>query len=202
MPKYVNPVPMIEMGKEFELRLRAGFEELMPVEDAKLAIAEYILSLSKEELAEKLACLSIKAVYPKDLTAEEKKKYGLEEDKAENGCPVPAPECASPYSYTATAGVHNPKLAAAMCDVLHGTDSHECLERFKASYTGFTVTFHAKSADLPMDCDVEGAFQELSSLFQNITFRLEKHEAGTGRLVRIVWFENGETMNEDNHPEN
>ena len=84
MPKYINPVPMIGMGKGFELRLRAGFDELMPVEDAKLAVAEHILSLTKEELAEKLSCLRTEAVYPKDLTAEERQKYGCDE----NGNPI------------------------------------------------------------------------------------------------------------------
>lgn len=60
---YINPVPHIDEGKEFEFRVRATFPELVTVEEGKLATARYLKDLSDEELAEKIVCLKIQAMY-------------------------------------------------------------------------------------------------------------------------------------------
>lgn len=74
---YVNPIPAIDVGKIFEMRLSMHFEEPVPVETAKRQMAEYILQQSPETLAGWIHCLEIKAMYPKDLTPEQQKKFGL-----------------------------------------------------------------------------------------------------------------------------
>lgn len=74
---YVNPIPAIDVGKKFEMRLAMSFDEPVPVEDAKLQMAKYLLEQAPETLASWISCSSIKAMYPDDLTAEQKKKFGL-----------------------------------------------------------------------------------------------------------------------------
>ena len=61
---YINPIPYIEAGKEFELRLKVVFDEVVELETAKKSAAEYIKGLPMEDLEKSLACLEIKPVYP------------------------------------------------------------------------------------------------------------------------------------------
>lgn len=61
---YINPIPYIDAGKEFEMRLTAKFTDVMEVGEAKLRIAEYIKSLPVEQIVAFLSCTKIKAVYP------------------------------------------------------------------------------------------------------------------------------------------
>ena len=61
---YVNPIPYIDMGKEFEMRLTAKFNEVIELEEAKLRVAEYINDLPAEEIVRFLSCSLIKTVYP------------------------------------------------------------------------------------------------------------------------------------------
>ncbi len=68
---YVNPVPAIDAGKEFEFRLALKFDHLTEVGAAKEACARYILQQSPETIAGWLACTKTKALYPSDLTREE-----------------------------------------------------------------------------------------------------------------------------------
>ena len=61
---YVNPIPYLDEGKEFEMRIRVVSNEVLPEEEAKRKCAEFIKSLSVEELAEKwISCKSF-PVYP------------------------------------------------------------------------------------------------------------------------------------------
>lgn len=62
---YVNPIPYIEAGKEFELRVKVTFDEVVEVGEARKRAAEFIKNMPIEELASALSCLGIKAVYPK-----------------------------------------------------------------------------------------------------------------------------------------
>lgn len=39
---YVNPIPLIDAGKEFEMRLKVVFDDIISVEDGKRKTAEYI----------------------------------------------------------------------------------------------------------------------------------------------------------------
>lgn len=87
---YVNPIPAVDVGKVFEMRLSMHFKEPVPVETAKRQMAEYLLQQSPEVLANWIHCLEIKAMYPKDLTIEQRKKFGLfpcskPEEGTENG---------------------------------------------------------------------------------------------------------------------
>ena len=63
MSSYINPIPYIDMGKEFEIRLSLHFEELLDVDKAKDIAADYILGLSKEDLKKVLSCKTY-PVYP------------------------------------------------------------------------------------------------------------------------------------------
>lgn len=87
---YVNPIPAIDVGKKFEMRLAMSFDEPVPVEDAKLQMARYLLQQSPEKLASWISCTKISAMYPDDLTDEQKKKFNLfpyskPKEDAENG---------------------------------------------------------------------------------------------------------------------
>ena len=61
---YVNPVPMIDAGKDFTMELEIHFDDITEVDHAKEILAEYILNLPKEKLANLLRCKQIKPVYP------------------------------------------------------------------------------------------------------------------------------------------
>lgn len=74
---YVNPIPAVDVGKKFEMRLAMRFDEPVPVETARRQMAEYLLQQSPETLAGWIQCTEIKAMYPKDLTPEQQKKFGL-----------------------------------------------------------------------------------------------------------------------------
>lgn len=74
---YVNPIPAIDVGKQFEMRLAMHFDEPVPVESAKLQMAKYLLGQAPETLASWIHCDKIKAMYPDDLTDEQKKKFDL-----------------------------------------------------------------------------------------------------------------------------
>lgn len=87
---YVNPIPAVDVGKKFEMRLAMSFDEPVPVESAKLQMAQYLLQQTPETLASWIACTRIRAMYPDDLTEEQKKKFGLfpyskPKEDAENG---------------------------------------------------------------------------------------------------------------------
>ena len=77
---YVNPVPMIDAGKRFSLRLELTFPELVEVEAAKLRAAEYLLSQDAPTVASWFHCLNIKPIYPKDLTPKERAALGIPDD--------------------------------------------------------------------------------------------------------------------------
>lgn len=82
MPKpYVNPIPAIDVGKKFEMRLSMSYDEPIPVEDAKLQMAKYLLEQTPETIASWTHCDRIYALYPKDLTAEQMAKFGLLPEK-------------------------------------------------------------------------------------------------------------------------
>lgn len=63
---YVNPVPMIDVGKEFVMEVNLKLQELTDVEIAKDFLADYIKNLPKSDLVKLIHCKSIKAVYPED----------------------------------------------------------------------------------------------------------------------------------------
>lgn len=63
MGKYINPIPYIDMAKEFEIRLGLHFEEPLDVARAKDIAADYILGLSKEDLKKTLSCKAY-PIYP------------------------------------------------------------------------------------------------------------------------------------------
>lgn len=62
--KYINPIPYIDEAKEFEMRISVVSNEVLPEKEAKLKCAEFIKSLSVEELAEKWISCKIFPVYP------------------------------------------------------------------------------------------------------------------------------------------
>ena len=62
----MNPIPYIEAGKEFELRVKVTFDEVVEVKEARKRAAEFIKNMQIEELASALSCLNIKAVYPNE----------------------------------------------------------------------------------------------------------------------------------------
>ena len=63
---YVNPIPHIDAGKEFEMRLSVTFDDVIDVEEAKKKTAEYIKNLDVKRLAKAIVCTRIKAVYPEE----------------------------------------------------------------------------------------------------------------------------------------
>lgn len=79
---YVNPIPAVDVGKDFEMRLEMRFDMLTPVDKAKRHAAEYILAQTPETLTQWLRCANIKALYPKDLTPDEQAYIG-------SGCTLP-----------------------------------------------------------------------------------------------------------------
>ena len=64
---YVNPIPYIDAGKEFEIRLRVVFDDVVEVKEGKRRVAEYIKSMDVEAILQSLSCVSIKAVYPEEV---------------------------------------------------------------------------------------------------------------------------------------
>lgn len=74
---YVNPIPAIDVGKRYQMRLAMSFEEPVPVEQAKLQMARHILEQTPETLASWISCDKIQAMYPDDLTAKQKKNFQL-----------------------------------------------------------------------------------------------------------------------------
>ena len=60
---YVNPIPYVDAAKEFELRLKLHFDEVIEVDEAKKYAAEFIKNCSVEELCEHLSCKMF-PVYP------------------------------------------------------------------------------------------------------------------------------------------
>ena len=63
-PVYVYPIPYIDAGKEFEMRLTVKFEEVIELDEAKRIVAEHIKSLPVETIMRSLSCAKIKPVYP------------------------------------------------------------------------------------------------------------------------------------------
>lgn len=63
---YVNPIPYIDEGKEFEMRLRVVFDDVVEVSEGKRKAAEFIKNMQVENLAQAFSCTVIKAVYPKE----------------------------------------------------------------------------------------------------------------------------------------
>lgn len=60
---YINPVPYLDMTKEFEIRLKLVSDEVLEVNEAKRKCAEYIQSLPIDELC-KLLRATLFPVYP------------------------------------------------------------------------------------------------------------------------------------------
>lgn len=54
--KYINPIPCVDMAKKFEIRLVVSFDKMLPAEDAKEIVADYILSMDKDKLKNALKC--------------------------------------------------------------------------------------------------------------------------------------------------
>lgn len=61
---YVNPIPMIDAGKEFILELNVKLDDITEVEHAKLLVAKYLQQLPVDQLANAIRCKCIKPVYP------------------------------------------------------------------------------------------------------------------------------------------
>lgn len=64
---YVNPILYIDEGKEFEMRLRVVFDDVVEVSEGKRKAAEYIKNTPVEKLVQAFSCTDIKAVYPKEV---------------------------------------------------------------------------------------------------------------------------------------
>lgn len=64
---YVNPIPMIDAGKTFEMTLSVSFDEVTELEEAKQNAARFLLEQNETTLASWLHCTDIKPVYPKNL---------------------------------------------------------------------------------------------------------------------------------------
>jgi predicted membrane-bound dolichyl-phosphate-mannose-protein mannosyltransferase len=61
---YINPIPYLDEAKEFEMRIRVVSDEVIPADEAKRKVAEFIKSLSVEELCEKWIACKMFPVYP------------------------------------------------------------------------------------------------------------------------------------------
>ena len=61
--KYVNPIPYIDMGKEFEIKLKVKLDDVIDVEQGKLLCAKYLKSTDIETLCKHMA-VKIMPVYP------------------------------------------------------------------------------------------------------------------------------------------
>lgn len=61
---YINPIPMIDVGKEFVMEVRLNLEELTEVNLAKSFLADWVKNLPKDDLVKLIHCKSIKPVYP------------------------------------------------------------------------------------------------------------------------------------------
>lgn len=61
---YVNPIPLIDAGKEFILELNVKLDDITEVEHAKLLVARYLQELPVDQLAKAIRCKCIKPVYP------------------------------------------------------------------------------------------------------------------------------------------
>lgn len=78
---YANPIPTIDVGKKFEMRLDMEFKQLVSVEEAKLRTARYILEQTPETLASWLCCTRTKPIYPADCTPEELARLGVDPEQ-------------------------------------------------------------------------------------------------------------------------
>lgn len=63
--KYINPIPYIDMAKEFEFRMRLVSDEVIETKEAKRRAAEFIKNMSIDELCKWLSCKSF-PVYPEN----------------------------------------------------------------------------------------------------------------------------------------
>lgn len=61
---YVNPIPYVDKGKKFEMRIAFRFDEPIDVAEAKRIVAEEIKKLPVEQLAAAISCEKIYPVYP------------------------------------------------------------------------------------------------------------------------------------------
>lgn len=61
--KYLNPIPYFDAAKEFEFRMRLVDDEVLEVKEAKRKAAEFIKSMSVDEICKWLSCKSF-PVYP------------------------------------------------------------------------------------------------------------------------------------------
>lgn len=75
---YVNPIPMVDLGKQFEMRFTVRTENLTTVDGAISFLAGWIKDQPVETLAKYIKCTDVRAVYPKDLTPEERIAYGID----------------------------------------------------------------------------------------------------------------------------
>ena len=76
-PAYINPVPTIDMGRKFEIRLVLEFAQLADVEEARKQAAEWLLKQDPAAVASWMRCSDVKPVYPDELTADELIRIGL-----------------------------------------------------------------------------------------------------------------------------
>lgn len=56
--KYLNPIPYIDMAKEFEFRIRLVSDEVIETKEAKRKAAEFIKNMTVDEICEWLSCKS------------------------------------------------------------------------------------------------------------------------------------------------
>lgn len=62
--RYINPIPYVDKGRKFEMRIACEFAEVIEVEEAKRQVAEWIRALPVEEIVKVLSCAKIQPVYP------------------------------------------------------------------------------------------------------------------------------------------
>lgn len=70
MIKYVNPIPMLDAGKDFVMEFRCVFDGIIEVKEAKLQLIDFLKSATTEELLGFIRCKKIEPVYPDNLKKE------------------------------------------------------------------------------------------------------------------------------------
>lgn len=81
---YVNPIPAVDMGKHFEVRLEFRYPDVIPVDEAKCRIAVLVKDTDADTLAGWIKCTKIKPLYPADLSEADRIKLGLTSAKSED----------------------------------------------------------------------------------------------------------------------
>lgn len=83
---YINPIPMVDAGKDFEMRLSVSFDDVTELGEAKRRAAQYLLRQDEKTLASWLHCTNIKPVYPENMKNQEAAENNKKKEKGnENG---------------------------------------------------------------------------------------------------------------------